>query len=47
MTPESTAGVSGKMVSVVNASFHLGMLIAGILDLKCFHMGNLVDVTTH
>ena len=47
MTPQSMAGVSEKMVSVATASLHLGMLKAGNLDLKCFLMGNLVDVTAH
>ena len=45
--PESTAGVSEKMVSVVTASFLLGMLNGGNQDLKCFLAGNLVDVTAH
>ena len=35
------------MVFVATASFLLGMLKAGNLDLKCFLMGNLVDVTAH
>ena len=47
VTPESTAGVSEKMVSVTTALFLLGMLKAGNLHLSCFHMGNLVDVTAH
>ena len=46
MTPESTAGVS-ENISVATASFLLGMLNAGNLDLKCFLMGNLVDVPAH
>ena len=44
-TPESMAGVSEKMVSVATASFLGGILKAGNLDLKCFLMGNLVEVT--
>ena len=47
VTPESMAGVSEKMVSVATASSLCGMLKAGDLDLKCFLMGNLVDVTAH
>ena len=47
VTPESMAGVSEKMVSVATASFLHVMLTAGILDLKCFLMGNLVDVAVH
>ena len=47
VTPESMAGVSEKMVSVAIASFLCGMLKTGNLDLKCFLMGNLVDVTAH
>ena len=47
VTPESTAGVSEKMVSVATASFQYGMLKAGNCDLKCFLMGNLVDETAH
>ena len=35
------------MVSVATASFLCGMLKAGNLDLKCFVMENLVDVTAH
>ena len=46
-TPESTAGVSEKMVSVSTSSFFHGMLKAGSLDLKCFLLGNLVVVTAH
>ena len=41
------AGVSENMVSVATALFLLGMLKAGNLDLKCFLMGNLVNVTAH
>ena len=47
VTPESMAGVSEKIVSVATASFLHGMLKAGNLDLKCFLMQNLVDVTAH
>ena len=47
VTPESMAGVSEKMVSVATASFLCGMLKAGNLDLKCFLMGNSLDVTAH
>ena len=47
VTPELTAGVSKKIVSVATASFQCGMLEAGNHDLKCFHMWNLVDVTAH
>ena len=47
VTLESMAGVSEKMVSLATASFLHGMLKAGNLDLKCFCMGNLVDVTAH
>ena len=47
VTPESITGVSEKMVSVAAVSFLSGMLKAGNLDLKCFFMGNLVDVTAH
>ena len=47
ITPESTAGVLEKMVSVATALFQCGMLKVGNCDLKCFLMGNLVDVTTH
>ena len=47
VTPESMAGISEKMLSVAIASFLYGMLKAGNLDLKCFLMGNLVDVTAH
>ena len=47
VTPESMAGVSEKMVSVATTSLLCGMLKAGNLDLKCFLMGNLVDVTAH
>ena len=47
MTQESRVGVSENMVSVATASFLLGMLNAGNLGLKCFFMGNLVDVTAH
>ena len=46
-TPESMAGVSEKMESVATASFLHGMWKAGNLDLKCFLLGNLVDVTVH
>ena len=46
-TLQSMAGVSEKMVSVATASFFHGMLKAGNLDLKCFLMENLVDVTAH
>ena len=45
--PELTAGVSEKMVSVATALFLLGMLNAGNWDLKCFLMGNLVDVAAN
>ena len=45
--PESTTGVSEEMVSVATASFQHEMLQAGNHDLKCFLMGNLVDVTVH
>ena len=45
VTPESMAGVSEKIVSVATASFLLGMLKAGNLDLKYVFMGNLVVVT--
>ena len=47
VTPESMAGVSEKIVSVATASFLCGILKAGNLDLKCFLIGNLVDVTAH
>ena len=47
VTPESMAGVSEKMVSVVTAAFLCEMLEAGNLDLKCFCMGNQMDVTAH
>ena len=47
VTPESFAGVSEKMISVVTTSFLCGMLKAGNLDLKYFLMGNQVDVTAH
>ena len=47
VTPESMAGVSGKMVSVATSSDCLGMLKAGNLDLKCFLMGYLVEATAH
>ena len=47
VTPESMAGVSEKMMSVATASFLHGISKAGNLDLKCFLMGNLVDVTAH
>ena len=47
LTPESIARVSGNLVSVATVSFLLGMLKAGNLDLKCFHMENLVDSTAH
>ena len=47
VTPESMAGVSGKMVSVATASFPHGILKAGNLDLKCYLVGNLVDVKCH
>ena len=47
VTPESMAGVSEKMVFVATASFLCGILKAGNLDLKCFLMENLVDVTAH
>ena len=40
-------GVSEGMVSMATASFLHGTLNAGNLDLKCFVMGNLVDVTAH
>ena len=44
---ESIAGVSENMASVATGSFLLGMLEVGSLDLKCFLMGNLVEVTAH
>ena len=47
VTLESMEGVSEKIMSVATASFLLGMLKAGNLDLKCFLMGNLVAVTAH
>ena len=47
VTPESMVGVSEKMVPVATASFLHGILKAGNHDLKCFLMGNLVDVTAH
>ena len=47
VAPESMEGVLEKMVSVATASFLYGILKAGNLDLKCFLMGYLVDVTTH
>ena len=47
MTPETMAGVSETMVSVATSSDHLGMLKAGILDLKCFLIGYLVEATAH
>ena len=47
VTQESMAGVSEKMISMATASFLLGLLEAGNLDLKCFLMGNLVDMTDH
>ena len=47
VTPESTAGVSEKIVSVATASFLLGMLNGRNLDLQCFLMGDQVNVTAH
>ena len=47
VTPESMAGVSEKMVSVATASYLYEIVKVGNLDLKCFLMGNLVDVTAH
>ena len=47
VTLEFIAGIKENMVSVATASFLLGMLKAVKLDLKCFLMGNLVDVTAH
>ena len=47
MMPESMAMVSESMISVATDSFLLGMLNSGNLDLKCFLMGNLVDVTAY
>ena len=47
VTPESIAGVSENMVSVAMASFLLGMLNAGNLDLKCYLIWNRVSVTAH
>ena len=47
VTPESMAEVSEKMVSVATASFLHGILKAGNLEMKCFLMGHLVDVTAH
>ena len=47
VTPESMAGVSEKIVPLATASFLHGMLKAGNLDLKCFLMQILVDVTAH
>ena len=44
---KSMAGVSEKIVSVATASFLHGILKAGNLDLKCFLMEYLVDVTAH
>ena len=38
VTPESMAGVSDQMLSIATASFFLGMLKAGSLDLNCFLM---------
>ena len=47
VTPVSTAGVSEKMVSVATSSDLLGMMKAGNLDLKCLHMGYLMEATAH
>ena len=47
VTPESVGGVSEEIVSVAKASFLHGILKAGNLDLTCFLMGNLVDLTVH
>ena len=47
VTPESIAGVSEKIVFVATASFLHRILEAGNLDLKCFIIWNLVDVTAH
>ena len=47
VTPESIAGVSENMVAVATASFLLGMLNAGTLDLKCYLIWNRVAVTAH
>ena len=47
ITTESTAGVSEKIVSVATASDSWVMLKAGNLDLKCFLIGNHVEVTPH
>ena len=47
VTPESMAVVPEKVLSVANASFLCGILKTGNLDLKCFLMGNLEDVTAH
>ena len=47
VTPESTEGVSEKIVSVATASESWVMLEAGNLDLKCFLIGNHMEVTPH
>ena len=39
--------VTQKMVSAATASDHWGMLKAGSLDLKCFLIGNHVEVMAH
>ena len=47
VTPESMAGESEKMLSVATSSERLGMLKTGILDLKCFLIGYVVEATAH
>ena len=47
VTPESTAEVSEKMVSVVTSSDLLGMMKAGNLDLKCLCLWYLVEAAAH
>ena len=47
VAPESIAGVSEKIVSVATASSLHRIVKAGNHDLKCFLIGNLVDVTAH
>ena len=46
LTPQSTAGVSEKTVSVATASCLHGMLSAGFLDFKCFFIGKVLGKET-